>query len=164
MGKIFLKPMANNRGFTLIETLVAMAIFSIGIVALYSMRVGSVTSNSKSARITGATSWGEDQVEQFVGMDYATVVAFDNDGDGGGTSKDKSKDGVDDTGKGFGLDDVDAAADGTSTSSDGVYTIFWNVAVDVPMPNTATIRVLIRDNRNELSPPVSLTYIKDDII
>jgi len=159
----------NNRGFTLIEALIAMAIFAIGIVALYTMQVGSVTNNSKSARITAASAWSENQVEQVVGLTYKNIKDCSSgpaphrcDSDGDGTGKDINRDGVDDSGNGFGLDDVDAAADGTSTSPDGVYTTFWNVALDVPMPDTATIKVIVRDNRNLLSPPVTVTYIKLD--
>ena len=47
-------------------------------------------------------------------------------------------------------------------SPDG--TIFWNVAVDCPMPNLKTIRVYVQDNNRPQATPISYQYIKADVI
>ncbi|HEB68517.1 MAG TPA: prepilin-type N-terminal cleavage/methylation domain-containing protein [Desulfobulbus sp.] len=153
----------KDDGFTLIEVMIAIIVLVIGILSLYSMQVRSVKENYRANRMTLASTWNSSMVERFIGMKFSSASLKDNDGDG--TGQDGNKDGVDDDGGNFGLDDAtNATADGMSTTSDNKYTIYWNVAVDVPMPNLKTIRVIIQDNKNVLRQPVVFTYIKDDLI
>ena len=114
--------------------------------------------------MTEASTWNADQLEQVIELSY-TDAAF-NDVDGDGTGQDTNKDGIDDNGGNFGLNDTtgNQPADHSSTTEDGKYTIFWNIAEDVPMPHLKTIRVLVRDNKNVLSSPVVFTFIKADVI
>ncbi len=62
----------KERGFTLIEVLIAMAIFSIGILGVGTMQLRS-TSGNTSARIrTEASIWAQDLVETLMLEDYST--------------------------------------------------------------------------------------------
>ena len=157
-----------EKGFTLMEVMIAMAILTVGILALFSMQITSVRGNAKADRLTTASTWNIDQVEQFIGMQYTDTTLQDIDGDGNGATM--GANGADTAGVNFGLDDIvtgtatNADADGMLTTVDGRYTLFWNVAVDVPMPNLKTIRVHVRDNLQVLLKPVAFTYIKADII
>jgi len=158
-----MKTLRSNSGFTLIEALVAMVVLTIGILSLYSMQIKSIQGNSKANRFTTASTWNADQMEKIVGMDYNDATLKDTNQNG--TNQDADGDGVDDDGGNFGLDDSDSAADiPPFTTSDGRYTLYLNVAVDVPMKNLKTIRVHVQDNSQTLSGPVTFTYIKDDII
>lgn len=130
----------KQKGFTLIEAVVAMGILAVGIFALYSMQVMSIDSNARSQNMTSASNWGADHFEQVLNMDFDDVT--DTDGDGTAQDAEGDGDATDDDGGNFGLDDwTVATADGTFTSPDGVYTVFWNVAEDQPMENLKTIRV-----------------------
>ncbi|MGR0480904.1 MAG: type IV pilus modification PilV family protein [Candidatus Electronema sp. V4] len=62
----------NNRqhGFTLIETLIAMAIFTIGILGLFGMQTSAIKNNLTANRITIGSTWAMNQVEQLLGLDY----------------------------------------------------------------------------------------------
>jgi len=159
-----------ENGFTLVEALAAMVILSIGIFSLYSMQLSSIYGNSKAMRITDASSRNADQMERIVGMMYGDTTLDDTDGDG--NNQDANSDGVDDDGGNFGLDDIvtgDAVpannADGSFFTGDGNrYTVFWNVAIDHPIPNVKTVRIHVQDNRQELSAPVTFTYVKADLI
>ena len=151
-------------GFTLIEVMVAMVVLIVGILTLYTMQTAAVRGNMHASRITEASTWNGGQIEKMLGLRYRTAPQL-KDVDNDGTGQDSNKDGIDDNGGNFGLDDMTAgSADGSVTTPDGRFTMFWNVAVDVPMPNLKTIRVLVRDNLNVLSAPVAFTYIKADII
>lgn len=152
-----------NKGFTLIEVLIAMAILTIGILSLFTMQIHSVQGNTKANRQTMESCLSSDQIEQLLSKSYNDTALKDIDGDG--TNKDMDRNGIDDGGNNFGLDDVTiATADGNLLSPDGLYTIFWNVAVDCPMPNLKTIRVYVKDNNRPQSIPISYQYIKDDVI
>lgn len=158
----------NNNGFTLLEILVALVIFAVGILGAYSLQISSITGNSKSRQVSEATYDGADRIEQFVSLDYNDPLLDDDDGDGvvdgdeNGTGQDNDGDGVDDDGGNFGLDDLtnpDGAAD---RDGDGTDDIFWNVAVDHPILRTKTIKF-------HVDPPgsgkrVELIFVKADII
>ena len=170
-----MKTRQSEKGFTLIEVLVAMVVLTIGILSLYTMQVSSIRGNSHASRLTEASTWNADNFEQIIGMQYFAKNEHGfkpsdprppmfPDKDGNGTGQDTNQDGIDDNGGNFGLNDTtgNQPADHSSTTEDGKYTIFWNIAEDVPMRDLKTIRVLVRDNRNVLSAPVVFTYIKAD--
>ena len=64
----------DNRGFTLVEALIAMVILSLGIIALISMQTTSVKGNSKARGISNASLLAQAKIEQFVGADFDTIV------------------------------------------------------------------------------------------
>jgi len=60
-----------------------MAILSIGIFAVFSMQLRSTQGNTKANRLTEASSWNVDQIEQIIGTQYANITngtATSNDG------------------------------------------------------------------------------------
>lgn len=155
--------MKDNSGFTLLEVLIAMAILTVGILGLYSMHTTAITGNSRANQLTTAATLNSTQLEIVASRAYNDSSLDDTDGDG--TNKDSNKDGVDDGGNNFGLDDATAAtADDTFTTADGKFTVFINVAIDVPMENMKTIFVHVQDNQSRLLRPVVFEYYKDDII
>ena len=150
--------LSTQNGFTLIEAVVAMAILSIGIFALYSMQLTSIDGNARANYLTTASYWVSDKIEDIILMDYDDL----NDGDGDGTNQDTGPfDGVDDDGGDFGLEDVDTlTADGSEVSPDTHYRIFWNVAEDQPMDNLKTVRVHVEYVGGGESKIVSMDFIK----
>jgi type IV pilus assembly protein PilV len=55
----------NNKGFTLIEVLVAMVILSIGLLGTAALITGIINSNKLSNRITTATVLAQDKMEEI---------------------------------------------------------------------------------------------------
>jgi type IV pilus modification protein PilV len=155
-------------GFTLIEVMIAMAVFTIGILSLNVMQTSAINGNASANRLTIASTWAADRVERIFALDYDDPALTDRTGDGEG--EDLDHDGVDDNDNGdnvvdanenFGLHhDTAATADWTDSSPDGLYTIFWNVAVDIPMPATKTIHILVNRNNQGLTKTVTFKYIK----
>jgi type IV pilus assembly protein PilV len=64
----------DDRGFTFVELLIVIAIFSIGILAVASMQVTSINANS-SARMSGeATALAANQLEALMAAGYTDDV------------------------------------------------------------------------------------------
>ena len=62
----------DERGFTFIEVLIVIAVFSIGVLAVASMQITSINANA-SARMSGeATALAANQLEVLMAKDYAT--------------------------------------------------------------------------------------------
>ena len=62
--------MSRKDGFTLIETLVAMAIFTIGILGIFGFQTAAIKENRVANSITTGTAWAADKVEYLLGLSY----------------------------------------------------------------------------------------------
>jgi type IV pilus assembly protein PilV len=84
--------MKNTRGFTLIEILIAVAIFSIGILAVAKMQLWTVKNTTTGNLTTMATMLGRAQIEELKGVANVTTLTdgadpnnpIDADGNPGG--------------------------------------------------------------------------------
>ena len=65
----------KERGFTLIEVLIAMAIFSIGILGVGTMQLRSTGGNTNARIGTEASVWAQDTVETLMLLPF-TDAAF----------------------------------------------------------------------------------------
>ena len=61
----------KERGFTLIEVLIAVAIFSIGILGVGTMQLRSTGGNTNARIGTEASVWAQDRVETLMLLPYA---------------------------------------------------------------------------------------------
>lgn len=146
-------PLGDDRGFTLIETMIAIVILTIGIFSLYTMQTTSIRYNSSANAITGSSTWAADQIEQLLGVAYDHPLLNDDDNNGVA-----------------GLNTAGPTADGQSASPDNRYTIFWNVAAQMnPNPNDPTIstikaiRVIVQHNDYGINKQVVLNYYKQKL-
>ena len=138
----------NEKGFTLIEVLIAISILSFGLLAIASMQVSSINGNAAANDITEGTTWASDRVETLIRLGAANyddpAALLDTNGDGNG-----------------GLSDTGASADYTDTEGD--YTISWNVAEDVVLTGTKTINVIVTWVKKGVSRSVALGYLIPEI-
>lgn len=155
-------------GFTLLEVLIAMVILTFGLLSIAVLLATSIRTSSAASNMNIASSWATDRIEILLSRPYdcsrrgAGCHDLD-DVDGDGTGQDTDGDGEDDVGADiqFGLDDAgDATADGRFVSPDGRYRVYWNVALDTPILDTKTIRVLVVSRDGGVTKTIPLTYIK----
>ena len=59
-----------NHGYTLIEVMIAMAIFAIGILAIFSMQITSTGSNALARGLTENYTAAMDKVEELLALPY----------------------------------------------------------------------------------------------
>ena len=69
------RQLLDKRGFTLLEVLIAITIFAIGLLAVATMQVSAIRGNRLGCEVTQATSLGQIQIEALKSADIATLIA-----------------------------------------------------------------------------------------
>ena len=67
------EPFLDSKGFTMIEVLIAMAIFLIGFLAVGAMQISSVNGNASARMRTEATAIAAQHAERFLVMNFADI-------------------------------------------------------------------------------------------
>lgn len=99
----------DHSGFTLIETLVAIAILTIAIITLYSMQTTAIRGNATANSLTVASNWARDRVEKVMAQKYTDLQDINDNGCAG-------------------LDDWPNSD--YQDVGDDIYKVYWNVAND----------------------------------
>jgi len=136
----------RQKGFTLVEVLVAIAVLTVGILGVAAMQYTSVGGNALAIRMTKASTWGGDTLETLMGRAYTHADLLDDNGNGVA-----------------GLNHTDTAgslADGGPVVNGDFFTVFWNVADNYPIFGCKTIRVLVRRDDLIFMRTISLDFIK----
>lgn len=136
----------GERGFTLIEVMIAILVLAIGILGIAKMQISAIKGNSFGSGLTEATSFSQNKMEELASLAYTDL----NDVDGDGTS------GLDDT--------VNPDGSQTVSGATGIqYEISWNIAVDDPAPNAKYIRVIVQWQQEGTTRKVIFDRIKANI-
>ncbi len=61
-------------GFTLMEVLIALGIFAIGILGVASMQLSSTNGNTKSRKYTESSEFGQGQIETLMAAPFASLA------------------------------------------------------------------------------------------
>ena len=123
----------KERGFTLIEVLMAMAIFSIGILGVGTMQIRSTTGNTSARIRTEASIWAQDRVETLMLLPYNSSPALGVGPAGPGHQEDEG-----------------------GGSAAGGYTIVWDVSAGATV-NTKIIKVTVIGRGNRSS---TVTFVR----
>ena len=65
---------ADPAGFSIIECLIALSIFTIGILAVATLVLSSIGENASARRVTEAAALAEDCLEQLMAQSYEDIV------------------------------------------------------------------------------------------
>ena len=68
---------SNNKGFSLIELLIAVTVLAIGLLAIAGLQATAIRGNFHANTISQATSFAEQGIEAIRNMDYANIVAIE---------------------------------------------------------------------------------------
>ncbi|PXF60359.1 MAG: hypothetical protein C4B58_00550 [Deltaproteobacteria bacterium] len=154
--------MLDEKGFTLIEILIAMAIFAFGILAVAAMQIKTIQGNSFAGGITGASSVAQNKMEELITLPFTDAQLDDINGDGDAGLDKPTKNEV------LAAGNVLIAADGVAgspdyaqqiTGPDGIrnYYVYWNVS---PVGNSRkSIKVIVIWNERGMH-RVALSYVK----
>jgi prepilin-type N-terminal cleavage/methylation domain-containing protein len=58
--------LTNKSGFTLVETVIAIAVFAIAIISLYGLVTLSIKGNATAITVTTAANWAQERVEKVL--------------------------------------------------------------------------------------------------
>ncbi|MCK5229127.1 MAG: prepilin-type N-terminal cleavage/methylation domain-containing protein [Desulfobulbaceae bacterium] len=117
----------SNRGFSILEVLLAMAIFMAGMLGVVALQISSTKGATFSGNLSEASFHASNKLEELMEASYGDDRLDDDDP----------------ANSLAGLDDTCANADGCDqlVGRNGNFTVYWNVAVDEPISNCKTIRV-----------------------
>ena len=136
----------NEKGFSLIEILIAVTVFAIGILAVGKMQITAIKGNFFANDLTNAITLAQDRIEKLIGLSYIDPL-LDDTNDNGHTG-------------------INGANSTTADHNavDGRYNIFWNIAPDHYIDNTKEIRVIVTWMDRGTQKQVSITSMKADVI
>ena len=139
-----------QHGFTLIEVLIATAIFSIGILAVFSMQLSAVKSNTNARHSTTVLTIAKDRVEDLIDLPYdhadltgAAAPGIVHAPDAGADVIDNDEDGQ-----------IDEAGEA------GQISITWTVIDDQPLLGTKSVRVTAVRSVSSRQRTAALDFIK----
>ena len=118
--------MHSEKGFTIIEVMIALAIFSIGIMAAWALQTGSTRGNTKARHLTSAATWASDRLERLIQLSYTHA-----DLTAGVHAPALDADGIDNNHNGL----IDEPGES------GPLQLTWQVTDDSPIVRTKTVRV-----------------------
>ena len=124
--KVSLKVLINNKGFSLVEVLVALTILSVGLLGVAGTQIMSVSSNAFGREMQMAILVGQDFIETLKDMDK---------NDPNLAQGSHGKDNKDDTLKHLIIPDVNNPA--------LRYTQEWNILDNIPFNDTKQITVTV---------------------
>ncbi len=67
----------NDTGFTIIEVLIAMIIFAVGILAIAKMQIVSINGNNIAGKYTEGSTLGVSEIENIIATAYDDVTLAD---------------------------------------------------------------------------------------
>lgn len=134
----------NDAGFTLIEVLIALMVFSFGILSMGLMQLGAIKGNSVANHLTEATAFGSDQIEQMLSWDYDDD-RLDSTNNNAYTLPDGT---------------ANYTADGHQADSDNFCHAYWQVKDNDLAPDSKTIDVTVFWSRKGELKHFSLSVVK----
>ena len=69
-----IKKARNGEGYTLIEILIAIAILSVGLLAIATMQISSIRVNDTARRMTRRATIAQDRLEYLMSLKYTHAV------------------------------------------------------------------------------------------
>lgn len=139
----------SQLGFTIIEVLIAMAVFSIGILGVAAMQAASVKGNASAQGVTNIAVYATDRLEKLMVLPYNNNQISNGEHSVAVGNLTFATDGIDNDFDGF----ID---EGGET---GPLTISWTVTDDEPILNTKTVTVTVQHASPNVRKTVNITRV-----
>ena len=174
--------LTSDKGFSILEILIGMAIFMFGMLGVAALQISSITSNAFAGNVTEATSLATSKIEELMNLSYDHPGNDDTSGDGNSNVQDANNNNIDEDDEGtvvdgilnFGLDhdchsvidagcanDADNYVDNVGRNQN--FTVYWNVAEELPLPNCKTINVIVKWNVKGEDLQISIDAVRAEV-
>lgn len=144
----------DEKGFTLVEVLVALAIFAFGILTVINMQLVASSTTLKARYITEGIVVATGKIEELSSLGYADPKLTATNTDNVLTTAEGST-------LGETIEQELADTDHTDFTHP-VYKLGWNIVNDTPYTDTKTIRVIVKWNARSLKQSFALDMVKSD--
>lgn len=133
----------NNKGFTVVELMVAVVITVIAFVGLATMEIACINGNSIASNVTTGITLAQDKMEDLMSLNLNDPELDDNNV----SNNANLREGIEDFAEvgsratsddGHREENIDAKG-----NPGGTYTRFWNVADDTPIDGQKTLVVVV---------------------
>lgn len=149
----------NQKGFTLIEILIAITVFAIGILAVAAMQIKAIQGNSFAGGMTKATNVAQNKMEELIALPFDDLQLRDMNLDGNPGLDKPTRNEVLTAGNAIIAAGVAGSPDYAQqiTGPNGTYFVYWNVH---PIgTNRKTISVIVAWNERGMH-RIEYRYIK----
>lgn len=136
-----IKTIQKDQGFTLIEVLIAITIFAVGLLAVAAMQTSAITVNSTAGQITTRMTWAQDKLEELMALPYTDPLLEDLGNPPSGTDS-------------AGNLHQETISDGSDN-----YNISWAVTDDTLITGTKLITVTVTGKGKT----TQVSYVKPDM-
>ncbi|RPI76926.1 MAG: prepilin-type N-terminal cleavage/methylation domain-containing protein [Desulfobacteraceae bacterium] len=129
---------ANNRGFTLLEALIATMVLAVGILAVGQMQITAISGNSVAQTVTDIKGWTTDRFESMMSEPEAyekSAALTDND------------------------PDLAVGQVHTGPALPPGYTMTWTVTEGAIMPETKLITITVTGQRFGQTKRIRFDYV-----
>lgn len=120
-----------NPGFTIMEVMIALAIFAVGFLAVGSMQITAINTNANTRNSTTVITIAKDRAEELMALPFDDADLVGSAAPGIDYSPAADADLID--------NDEDGQID--EAGETGPITISWTVIDDQPLPGTKSVRV-----------------------
>jgi len=138
----------EQKGFTIVEVMIALAIFSIGYLAYSGLQITATKANTKARWLTQAVTCATDKIEQLLDLPYTHA-----DLTAGTHTLAEDADGIDNNSDGR----IDEPAE------TGPLSFTWTVTDDAPIANVKTININITWSNPYGQNTMDLEYYKGNL-
>jgi len=134
---------SDQKGFSLLEILIAISILAVGLLALAQMQITSIQGNAFSSRTTDATTFAQDALEQLMALDYTDADLTD----------------------GWHPPGSQAQVSATQQAQPGgvTYTLSWDVTENSPIDDVKTIDMTVTWSEGGRQRTLSMQFIKSEV-
>ncbi len=139
MKKKYIRIANEQKGFTILEVLIAISILTVGLLAVATMQVSAIRGNSLSSNVTGALALAEDKMEYLLGINYNDASLQDTIPANNANLSTIASGSV---------DHEDPNIDETGAVG-GRYRRVWNISNNDPITNNKAITVIVTWNQNK---------------
>jgi len=127
------RSMNTEKGFTLLEVLIAITILSVGLLAIASMQIAAIQTTGSAKSISKGIMWAEDRMEMLNSLDYGDALLS---GTAGVISDPSPPDG---------------------------FNISWTVGDNNPRPQCKFITITVQWSERGINKTTTLTGVKPEL-